>query len=845
MKKYQKIWFKYIYFVLLCTIIFLEPAYSIEPFDVIISDVGPTKFSVIWFSAQASSCSLSVYFDEDAVNMIQDISMHSESNSHFQAEENGVMKVTVVGVEPSTTYYFKTITQFYVSGDNQISDRIFKVTTEMSASIVNNNSIVQKVILEDPKTPANGILVIVLDIEDASSPLSAWIGDGYPLGYAGIGLSNLFHKDNHINLDIESGTTMTIIVVGGLLGTLEYTTSVDESVDPQILEPVVLNNQYVPPENPKTTTKFVLPAVDILHGKTCSIPLYLSNTEQIYIEGINLDITYDPEVLSPSFNPCSIDQTILAENYLISANHFEPGLIKVVMYCVNTPVQYNGVIAIFHFNVIGQMGASSDISLITSYLNNRSIPVTNGSTTVAGATINGTVLFYKKDQRTNAQKPVSNVLIKMRGDNNYSSYSNAKGEYTQVSVLPGTYSLFGDKYDEAGGLDPTDASIIARYSNGELSLTCLEQLAADVDLDGKILGLDASRVARFGVGLIDQLNEMSLHWLIIPEDEARCHYDYQQETIMYVDKITLDKNFTAIRLGDVTGNWPENIINTRNKRQKQVQPFASSSDNHTFQMSSTETETEQKDIIVPVVISEESILSGIAISLVFDQNVFKPTSVKLTQDNKGILNSSNYALSYNVLEGNLYCWIYAISNPIQSSGNIAFFSFEIVNNALQDAKISVSQLNINGQSTEGGISINGKIAQHIQLSDLMTFNMDIDQNGIIDALTDGLILCAYLRERQNNINIDQFIIAQLGQYANRNNPQLIRDYIQKGIENLDLDFDCNGMVELNRDGILMLRYLFNIDKGNSFLSNAVDLNGSCTDEQSIISRINRVLHTNL
>ena len=69
------------------------------------------------------------------------------------------------------------------------------------------------------------------------------------------------------------------------------------------------------------------------------------------------------------------------------------------------------------------------------------------------------------------------------------------------------------------GLSAVDASRIARNSVGLYDFNDQEEYIADVDLNGWINAFDASAVARLLVGNIDQLNEHSLSWRFVPEDE--------------------------------------------------------------------------------------------------------------------------------------------------------------------------------------------------------------------------------------------------------------------------------------------------------------------------------------
>ena len=82
----------------------------------LVTDVTPRSFSVIWSSSEASTPDLEVYDDPDgfvptlnAVIMPQPVESGSGTIA-ASAEDNGVMKVRVTGLDASSIYYFQTIT---------------------------------------------------------------------------------------------------------------------------------------------------------------------------------------------------------------------------------------------------------------------------------------------------------------------------------------------------------------------------------------------------------------------------------------------------------------------------------------------------------------------------------------------------------------------------------------------------------------------------------------------------------------------------------------------------------------------------------------------------------------
>jgi len=206
-----------------------------------VTDVADTQFSIVWAAQEPASCSLKVFSDSGATQEITDqLLVLSESELQTLAEDNGVMKVTVKQLSPNTTYFVKTVTIPKSSGLNEVASNILEVTTEIEPKIVSNNILVQEVKQSNGTDAAIGTLLIV-DVEEASTPLSAWVGDGYPGAYAGIDLTNLYHESSHKSYDVETGKSATLFAFGGRLG--YYTTEnvlIDENNTNQLVQPAAI-----------------------------------------------------------------------------------------------------------------------------------------------------------------------------------------------------------------------------------------------------------------------------------------------------------------------------------------------------------------------------------------------------------------------------------------------------------------------------------------------------------------------------------------------------------------------------------------------------------------------------
>jgi hypothetical protein len=146
------------------------------------------------------------------------------------AKSNGVMKVKVTGLEPGTTYYFKTVTNSEATGDiayypnvepyiSVITEAATVRTIHSGSNLIpfSNDVIIQPCYLADGITPAEGSL-LVATVSGANYPLTAFVGDGVDLPNALIDLNNLFGVSSHENLNCQQGDNLTLLNIRGASG---------------------------------------------------------------------------------------------------------------------------------------------------------------------------------------------------------------------------------------------------------------------------------------------------------------------------------------------------------------------------------------------------------------------------------------------------------------------------------------------------------------------------------------------------------------------------------------------------------------------------------------------------
>ncbi|MDL1983024.1 MAG: hypothetical protein LWX54_02350 [Deltaproteobacteria bacterium] len=205
-----------------------------EVSHVMVTDVTTCSFSVIWSASEASTADLEVYEDENGAVPIADavIEPHpiecGNEQIRIMAEDQGVMKVRVTGLDPDTTYYFMTVTTSKSSTDttyNPNAAPFTPVTTESETVRTyesggdvlpfSNDLIIEPCYLDDGTTFAEGTLLLAT-VAGGSHPITAFVGDGVELPNALIDLNNVFSRDTHDNLDLLQGLNLTLLNFRGL-----------------------------------------------------------------------------------------------------------------------------------------------------------------------------------------------------------------------------------------------------------------------------------------------------------------------------------------------------------------------------------------------------------------------------------------------------------------------------------------------------------------------------------------------------------------------------------------------------------------------------------------------------
>jgi trimeric autotransporter adhesin len=139
--------------------------------------------------------------------------------------------------------------------------------------------------------------------------------------------------------------------------------------------------------------------------------------------------------------------------------------------------------------------------------------------------------------------PIENVTISGLGAYPNNTLSDSDGNYVLEDLGDGSYTIVASKVGEPNGISSADASLVLMYVMGLVDLSPAQQLVADVSGDGTISAFDASRIARYVVGLPN--SGATGTWRFLPSSYFA---NSVQGTIP-------GKDFIGVLMGDVTGNW--------------------------------------------------------------------------------------------------------------------------------------------------------------------------------------------------------------------------------------------------------------------------------------------------
>ncbi len=287
-----------------------------------------------------------------------------------------------------------------------------------------------------------------------------------------------------------------------------------------------------------------------LTGASVNVPINVDDTTGKGLYSTDYTLTYDPAVI----NAPVVSLGTVSTGSVLTVNGTTPGVLIISIF-QSTPWTGAGTLANVSFTAVGLPGTSSPVTFSAFKFNEgtQCLTTSNGLVTIIGGTITGTVTYGNALSGPAPPRYVPNATINGSGPTPVSTTSSAVG----CPIAPcGTYSLSGfvagsytRSASKTGGIPAVtitsfDSSRIAQHVVGLVPFIGPNQATvADVSGTGGVTSFDASLIARYVVALPG--SGTTGNWVFTPTS-------YGPSTV-YAN-IT-GEDYTALLMGDVTGNW--------------------------------------------------------------------------------------------------------------------------------------------------------------------------------------------------------------------------------------------------------------------------------------------------
>ena len=425
-------------------------------------------------------------------------------------------------------------------------------------------------------------------------------------------------------------------------------------------------------------------------GETVSISLNLINTEIPTIKDIHLSIAYDPGVLSPlgmTFTGAFFE----TDPYTHTCDlQLDEGSMDVNIQ-LNSSVN-NGVLGNLFFTVYGTaiVGESTSVVINNATINEQKITANAGCVALTGFTINGVVYHFNG-------KPVPDTRVDLIGKKSYHTLTDESGTYTLVGLPEDFYSISYSKIDNSKiGLAAYDISLIGQYITQLIELGCYEKIASDGSQNGDILSYDAGSLALYVAELQTGLNNTNTHWTFVTQPINRCDWthdnliDYQSTEIIHLTE-NMNFSITAVKLGDVTGNWAppsEGQIRKRCATRKSYGKIEVLRNAH---------------FNVPVTLTEYTNVAGINLKIKYDAEILNFSGASLDDS---VLESGEYRMMINqTVPGQLIVLLYSNLGSSLVSGSVVNLSFDSIKSG--SGMINIEELICDEIDAIGGLEPKG------------------------------------------------------------------------------------------------------------------------------------------
>lgn len=277
--------------------------------------------------------------------------------------------------------------------------------------------------------------------------------------------------------------------------------------------------------------------------------------------------------------------------------------------------------------------------------------------------------------------PVDGVTVQLEGPSPSTLQSDSAGQFAFSSLPETTWCVTPQK---SGGVNnsisASDAVAVLQAAVGERQLDATQQLACDVNGDGKVSAVDALLVLRYKVGEITSFpaaQQCGSDWVFVPQPASVANLQTlspslapgtcQLGSICWAPLASPanGQDFTAALFGDCSGNWQPSatgIAHSVTSHNAAVRAGTARLDRHRGA-------THRSLLRVPLSLDASTPVRGLDVSLQYDPTVMTPVGIRSTHGARHAL------VAMHVSKPGVLVLSLASAEPLQP-GTIVMLQFE-------------------------------------------------------------------------------------------------------------------------------------------------------------------------
>jgi len=452
-----------------------------------------------------------------------------------------------------------------------------------------------------------------------------------------------------------------------------------------------------------------VPDTKMFSGKPGSVSITLGNFKSESIRTVQTTITFDKNIIEVT--DATAADGILASGYTFDETIYNDTGKVVIKFTAPAESYVTGEGALVTLQLKGKVSEGmTNLTVTQTKINDFFIGGKSGSVQVSPQyTVSGNVSYFGN------KGPVPNVSLTLTGAETYTTATDEQGNYV-LTVPAGDYTLTASKSDQLKGLSALDASRILQYALGKTSLNCYQQIAGDVNKDSQITETSGdAAVAAVCSGKRDivaecEMNSEGSQWAFAADAIETCetwppisYSAVKTYTALNADKTA--QNFTAMLIGDVTGNWYDK--NKASGKKRAVSKDIRSSGDIEAAFGS--------NLKLPLVLNPGGTsleIEGIDIVVQFDKTALDLADVTLAG---GALEASHLNLVKG--QGLAAIKIYGDTKTVVSeSKTIAFLNFHVIGSADSVSQVLLKTFEQNETAATGGFEIKGSLATEVNVT---------------------------------------------------------------------------------------------------------------------------------